>query len=215
MTYMPRFRVPHWVQWATGATVAAGAIAWGVAAGRMIWYAGDYMIGFHLLLLLPAAVVLLTGGAFALAFSRRFATGVLVGGVCIIPAAFSMHVLYGSGPEYAIATYARENVAAIAAADLPDLPEQSRLTPSEETQLAPLPGFRWYCENHIAAPDGIYLAWKSRGVVHVRVQKQRGGWCGVAYSRDANAIEKLRHSSAFNYRPSKAAGWWHWDTLER
>lgn len=211
-------RVPILVQWIAGAIVCIGGISCGVAASRVIWYEGDYMIGFHPLILFAfpmAALLVLIGFICALLGGWRFGIGALIGGACIIPAFGTMSALYGSGPEYGIATYAGENAAAVVAANLPEVPEQSPILPYDETKLVPVAGFRWYCGNHIAAPDGVYFAWKSNGVVHIRVQKQHGGWQGLAYSQDARAIEALRKVSGFHYDPSQTSGWWHWDTLER
>lgn len=214
---MARLRVPFWLQYAAGAIAALAGLCWGIAASRVIWYAGDYMIGFHPLVLwsLPAAGVLVIAGCVAFALgSWRFGAGALLGGIGLIPAMGWMPAFYGWGPEHGVAKYAAHNAAAIVAAQLPEIPQMGEGVPYDDEKLAPLTGFRWYCTNHIAAPNGIYLAWQTNGIPHVRVQKQHGGWTGLAYTQDSEAINKLGRDSGYCYQASETPGWWHWDTSE-
>ena len=64
----------------------------------------------------------------------------------------------------------------------------------EAQELQPLPGFKWFGENHHhSAPEGVFKAFKVRGIVHVRLQKERERWLGLAFVLDPNLYTDLTH----------------------
>ena len=74
-------------------------------------------------------------------------------------------------------------------------------------KLKPLPEFEWYCDQHFAAPEGVFSAFLVNEIPHVYVNKIRHGAKGVAYATDKS---KLPTGGEFEYQHSGVGSWYIW-----
>lgn len=77
--------------------------------------------------------------------------------------------------------------------------------------LSPIPEFRWHVEHEIAAPEGTFYGFRRHGILHVRVQKVRHGWRGLALMPEGRdrPFDSEEHLC---YEEELQPGWWAWST---
>ena len=205
----------HRRQWIAGGVVLALTLCWCLAAACVICYAGDYMIGFHpLLLMLPLYGAVLLGLAIGACVTRKWRFAAMT---CV--SALAVGALFFLGYRIGIWAWAhgiRENATVNEAAvrqagGLPELTDDTVMVLADDG-LPVLAGFRWYCEHHIASPGGAFRAFRYRGVAHVRIQKIRGGYRGVAFAPSPAERGTLEKDAALTYETAVGDHWLIWRT---
>jgi hypothetical protein len=201
-------------QWIAGSVLLAITLCWCVVAGRVIYYAGDYMIGFDplLLFLLPYTAGLGLAAIVGCAMRKwRFAG---MAGVCVVAVLVLFSQSYRIGLwawSQSIRQYDVPNQEAISRSTaIPELTDDT-LTENiwKDKALPVLDGFRWYCTHHLASPGGTFRAFRYRGDVHVRIQKIRHGYRGIAFITTPEEKERLAKNSQLIYEDGLPIGN-HW-----
>ena len=82
----------------------------------------------------------------------------------------------------------------------------------DHTNLVPVIGFTWYSTDNIVAPDGSFYGQNVNGIPHVRVEKVRNGWLGIAYSNinPSNTVNNKGYD--IPYRATRNPKIWIWNT---
>jgi len=168
----------------------------------------DYMIGFLFVLLLPVATMA-TIIWLGIALYRK---AWLIAGATVVGLALAVCPLF-LGPEliiqswrYSISKFDRVNTEAVTNADLTDY-EYGPSHGFYRMDLKPLPEFEWYCDHHIAAPEGVFSAFSINDIPHVYVSKIRHGAKGVAYVPDKSMLPK---DGELKYQHSGVGSWYIW-----
>lgn len=192
-------------------------LCWCIAAGRVIYFQGDNMIGFHplVLLLLPF------GGCLGLAVligcvmrKWRFAAMAAIS-VIMVAAFFGQAYRIGElAWTRSIRQYDAVNQEVIRkSTGLPELTDDTMAQGLWADNAIPvLKGFGWYCEHHLASPGGTFRAFRYRGVVHVRIQKIRHGYRGVALVNSPADKERMEKAPSLIYENERPIGehWFIW-----
>ena len=208
----------RWKRWGIKGILIAITLSWCVAAGRVIYYAGDYMIGFHplLLLLLPYGFALGLSAVIGCTMGKwNFAATATICALIVFTFFSQMHRIDSWAWAQSIEKYDEANTDSIdLAAGLPELTEETLMDDLWNDEALPvLNGFNWYCEHHIASPGGKFRAFRYRGIVHVRIQKIRHGYRGIARVSSPEDIEDLEKGGQLVYESEALAGdhwviWW-------
>ncbi len=182
------------------------AIAWFEVSN--IWFAGDTMVGFVFVFTLP--VVMITGFVWLCVAAYRkswlIAASTMIGGLLSVAPLFLGPFLIFKSWNHSIAQFATVNAAAVAEADLADF-DYAPNHGFYRMDLKPLPQFKWYCDQHIAAPDGVFSGFTINTVPHVYVNKIRHGAKGVAYAPDKSMLPT---DGEFDYQYSGVDSWYIW-----
>ena len=188
------------------AFVCFAALAWYEV--HDVWFAGDRMVGFIFVVTLPAAFIagLIWLGVAAYRNSWAIAASTAIGGLlAIAPLFFGPTLIYRSW-NHSIAQFEKVNANAVTQADFTGFD----YTPNHgfyRMDLMPLPQFKWYCDQHIAAPHGVFSGFTINMVPHVYVNKIRHGAKGVAYAPDKSMLPT---GGEFNYQYSGVDSWYIW-----
>ena len=182
-----------------------------------VWHEGDRMIGFVFVLFLYFAVP--TWGIMALVslaagFARMWRLFLLSSVAAVLPCALvypeNLTVLVRDWSwQHGISLNDR---ATLLAADVSAVEPFSNGPGLYETKnLKLVPEFHWHVKHDTAAPDGVFYGFRHNGSLHVRVQKIRHGWRGLALieagqSAPDDPEERVR------YENELAPGWWVWTT---
>lgn len=188
--------------------------AWALMAAYVIMHQGDRMIGFHPLILtaLPGVAIGALSAIILLIF-RQWQIGLAlgVGTLTLFLVIRNGHALEEHAWRQAIILHAQSNQRAMSA--IKGDVEGDDLSPLwEEEKLTALEDFRWYGTNHISAPNGVYFGFRIGGVPHVRIQKIRGGWMGVALIPSESALEALSKRTVLKYSAIGFGDWFVWGT---
>lgn len=169
-----------------------------MAVGRIMYFAGDFMIGCHPLILF----LFVYGGLLMLACMAGCIMKKWPFSVMALASTAVVAVVFTQG--YRIETYAwarsleqydeNNQKAILEAANLPELAENSLEQVFSDDAIPILKGFKWYCEHHLASPGGAFRAFIYKGVVHVRIQKIRHGYKGVAFIPFTGDIRRIQDS---------------------
>lgn len=204
--------------WAAGAITLSVTILWTLWLGVSLWFQGDLMVGFHpaalSYLLLPILLGIMTVAGLV---TRRWLFAIL----CLAAFALSIGMLkFGSklegwAWERSIRDHAPSNVAALAKVpSLVQLDENLTEALGQDAQLTVIPGVQWYCEQDFAAPQGVFRGFTLQGVPHIRIQKIRHGYRGLAYMPPPANFARLRSANFLRYRDTATHGWAIWTTDE-
>jgi len=199
-----------------GTMILTVVSVWTYVAGSAAYYSGDMMIGFHPAVL--AYPILIWSAIAALLLSLIIRKWWLVL-FCVISVATSMIVdRYGRLlPEIAwersIASHDTANAIALKSVEeLREIPSDGLLDLWDDQKLAVIPAFEWYVRPHIAASDGKFRGFSLAGVKHVRIQKIRHGWRGLALVEAPFDLERLKSLKVLGYEQSKTPRWVIWTT---
>lgn len=204
-------------QWAVGVVlilISLGACGWML---REVWHEGDRMIGFVFVLYLYFAV--LTWGIIALislaAGLRRMWRLFLLASIAaalpwamLYPVNLAVLVRHWSW-QHGISLNDRETLLPtdVAVIDL----SSDYLGLHEPKNLKPVPEFHWHVEHDTAAPDGVFYGFRYNGIFHVRIQKVRHGWEGLAVVADGQPNPDDPENWV-HYEEELSPGWWRWRT---
>ena len=110
-----------------------------------------------------------------------------------------------------IRQHERANLEAISkCAEIPDLTDDIVVRRIWKDDTLPvLQGFEWYCDHHIAAPGGAFRVFRYHGIVHIRIQKIRHSYRGIAYIPSPSDKVKLEKDSKLTYEKDSPVGE-HW-----
>ena len=173
-----------------------------------VWFAGDRMIGFVFVATLPAILVVAIFWLVFAALKKSWviALSTVVGSaIAISPLFFGPELIFKSW-NHSIAKFDRVNSEALATADLSNF-DYSPHHGFYRMELKPLPRFEWYCDQHIAAPEGVFSAFSINKVPHVYVNKIRHGAKGLAYAPDESMLPA---NGEFEYQYSGVDSWYIW-----
>jgi hypothetical protein len=140
-------------EWCVGIGILVVALGWCIAAGRVIYYQGDYMIGFHPLILLaiPFAGILVLVAFFGCLLKLwRFSTVTVVSAILPVVVIFQGYRIGLWAWTRSICRYDAINQAAIRTGPkLPDLTDDTVLPEiSDDNALPVLNGFIERCANN-------------------------------------------------------------------
>ena len=193
-----------------GMTIIAMACAWSLAIAWTCWYAGDYMIGFSPFILLGipfAACVLIVGLIFAASRkSRVIAACSLFGSAVVVLPFFFGHQITQTAWRNSLKTFSAANQTALKNVDF-STAEFTDFDWPDEKRMTPITGFTWYCEQHHAAPNGMFHGFRYNSIEHIYVNKIRHGFRGVAWIPNPELISP---SSDYQYRHSGVDNWYVW-----
>ena len=186
------------------------AATWAIAAARVCWFAGDYMIGFSPFILLgfPFAASCLGIGGIVAATRKSKLLGACAILACLLSVSplFCMQQISKAAWNNSLQRFADTNETAIQQTDFTsadftagDFPDERRMTD--------VLGFEWYCEQHIAAPNGQFRGFTYNTIPHVYVSKIRHGFRGVAWISDTATIPS---ESDYRYQESTVKNWYIW-----
>jgi hypothetical protein len=207
-------RATRWKEWLVGGVLLAGTLSWCVAAGRVLYYAGDYMVGFHLLLLplLPYAGTLGLATIVGCVMQKwRFAAVAAVSflAVCVFLTQGYRIELWAWSKSIRQFNGINQDVIDRSAA-VPELTDETlRENLWNDEALPVLDGFTWYCKHHLASPGGTFRAFRYRGAVHVRIQKIRHGYRGIARVSAPGIIQGMEKGGQLVYASQVPIGG-HW-----
>ena len=80
----------------------------------------------------------------------------------------------------------------------------------EDQKLTPLKNFHWYGTNEYSAPNGRYFGFRIGGIPHVRIQKIRHGWKGIALVRSESELKIAEDKYAMSYSRIGTSDWFTW-----
>jgi len=194
------------------------ALAWAGSTIYILFHAANRMIGFHPVILLTKPVWLLIGAvSIVLLFTqnRIFAYSGLLGTAIQALIYYSIPAIWTWAYDYHI--WQSEDSILPAIQQMTNLPHSSPGeffgSVYEHTNLTPVVGFTWYSTNtNTVAPNGIFYGLNVNGIPHVRVEKVRNGWLGLAYSSNnpSNIINEIGNSVP--YRATRNPNIWIWNT---
>lgn len=189
-------------------------LGWCAGAAHAIYYAGDYMIVFYplLLLLFPYAGAVGVSAIVGLSAGKwRFGMMAAVCVVLLFILVSNMRRIEPWAWSRSIHQHERANLEAInKCAEIPDLTDDTVVQRIWERETLPvLQGFEWYCEHHIAAPGGAFRVFRYHGIVHIRIQKSRFSYRGIAYIPSPSDKVKLEKDSQLTYEKDAPVGE-HW-----
>lgn len=208
----PKLGLPE--QAVIGGCVLAVVCGWSFLVLRTVYYRGDlriefspFVLAYWALGLLPLLMCLI---ALVLRRWLLLAISFLSLGICIAT------LRWGSRIE----SYAWErSIAANSIANseaLRGIPKWREISPDDapkiydDASLAVMPSFQWYMVPHFAAQGGPFRGFRVAGIAHVRLQKVRHGWRGIAFIESPSDLERLRDFSFLNYKPSTDPHWVIW-----
>lgn len=190
--------------------VLAATCAWSLAIVRTCWFAGDYMIGFSPFILFGvpfAAINLIVGLVIsALRKSKLIVACSIVGCALVVAPLFNIHRIARFAWQKSIADYSKTNQTALLNADL-SLAQFTDADIPDDRKMITIEGFEWYCEQHLAAPDGKFRGFLYHSIQHVYVHKFRHGLQGIAWIANPDMIPP---TSEFDYRHSGVDHWYIW-----
>ena len=186
------------------------ATAWAFASARVCWLAGDYMIGFSVFIMfgLPLAALCFFVGAF-IALSRKsklIGISSLIACVLIATPTFFMHQISKTAWNYSIQRHSLTNQNAILHTDFADSIFSDSDFP-DERKMVNVNGFEWHCEQHVAAPNGVFNGFVYNSIPHIYVNKLRHRMRGVAWVPDSTLIP---NQSDYHYTKSRIENWYIW-----
>jgi hypothetical protein len=203
-----------YARWFTAGLCFATFAAWALLAVAVIRNQGDRMIGFH-----PAILGILPGvmvgaiSAVILLVSRQWQIGLALGlGVLtLFLVLLNGRAIEDQAWQHTIALHAHSNEKAMADIQS-DLNSDDLSQLWKEEKLSPLEGFQWYGKNHFSAPNGVYYGFRIGGVPHVRIQKIRHGWRGVALVHSDSPLTTLKARIGMRYSRVGSSDWFIWNT---
>ncbi len=199
-------------RWIAAALVFAIFAAWALLAAQVAVNAGDTMVGFHplILLIFPAGIVAISIAVIMMAWRQwQLAIGLSAGAASLLILIFNFHAIEVQAWRRTIERHSATNKKALAAIQS-ELSEDQIAYIFDDATLTPLEGFRWYGENHISAPKGVYFGFKFGGVPHVRIQKIRHGYQGIAcFPADRNPAD-LADGASLTYSRVGSSDWYIW-----
>jgi hypothetical protein len=175
------------------------------------------MIGFHPLILFAIPVWGFLGlVSLFIAFSRYRIVGVtgVVGAVCIAGILWGMHFIWLWSFDYHIWRTKQQNLPAMESLTQTPATETRDFFDGlyEHTNLVPVAGFTWYEAPPIVAPGGRFYGMNVDGIPHVRVEKARHGWLGLALC-ERNPSNSINARTVWaKYRQTRDPRIWIWDT---
>lgn len=194
--------------------VLLAGMAWSLWVVQLLWRAGDEMIGFHpAVLTYPLSILLSASIALAGAFMRRwrvFSMGLLGVAIpiCLIASAHRVSIWSW---ENSLNRFDAKNKSALSEAALVRTisPDESSEIYKDEL-LTPIKGFQWHTEHHIAAPGNVFRAFQMNGTPHVRIQKIRHGYRGIAMIRHPDELAALNANGTIKYEATSNPNWVIW-----
>jgi len=166
------------------------------------------MIGLIFVLTIPAAVVGLLFWLVVAGYQKSW----LIAGVAFAASAIVIAPLF-FGPElihrswnYSIAKFDEDNTLAVRQVDLAKF-DYSPNHGFYRMDLLPIPNFKWHCEQHIAAPQGVFSGFSINKIPHVYVNKIRHGAKGVAWVKHESMLPT---EGEFEYEYSGVDSWYIW-----
>ncbi len=196
-------------------------IAWSYGIAKGFYYEGDYMIGFHppILFAMPFVAVLLLLAAIFLFRKKSFwAFCFTIAPIIIIITLLNGRAIADRSWEKSINKYSDHNLAILEQISKSEIDRSHDGNNIEsllydEQYLCAIPEFKWYCRQHIAAPENVFYGFRLAGIPHVRVQKIRHGYRGIAYLRNPEEFDKLSKLSSLDYNRTKNKNWIIWDSV--
>lgn len=186
------------------------ATFWGLATASICWYAGDYMIGFSpfIMFCMPfAGIYFIIGGTIAAARKSKLIIVSSILGASFIACPFILRFqIIRTAWNTSINWYSDTNLRAIQNTDFSIAVFNSNDFPDERRMVA-VEGFKWYCKQHIAAPNDIYLGFLYNSVPHIYVNRIRHGSRGVAWIEESTMIQS---NSSYKYKPTGIDNWYIW-----
>lgn len=203
-------------QWAVGVfliLISLGACGWMLWE---VWHEGDRMIGFLFVLILYFAVP--TWGIIALislaaGLARKWRLFLLSSIAAVLPLALlfypvNLPVLVRDWSwQYGISLNDRATLLATNVPAIESLSEGPGLYEAKNLEL--VPEFHWHGEHDTAAPDGVFYGFRYNGSLHIRVQKIRHGWRGLALIDESQSAPNDPEEWV-RYEYDLAPGWWVW-----
>jgi|GEM_PF-6676077 len=199
-------------RWIAAALVFALFAAWVFFAAQVIVDQGYTMVGFHplILLIFPGAIAAVSIAVTLMARGQwQLAIGLSAGAAGLLILIYNAHALEVEAWRSTIEHHSATNEKAMEAIQY-ELSQDKIAYLSDDETLTPLEWFQWYGENHISAPNGVYFGFKFAGVPHVRIQKIRHGYQGIAlFPADRNP-DILTDGSSLTYSRVGSSGWYIW-----
>jgi hypothetical protein len=199
-------------RWMMAGLVGAIFMVWALLAAIVIANQGDVMIGFHPVILssVPGAI----GGfivAVHLLVFRKWQIGSVcgIGALALLLVILNAQAIQAAAWRHTMELHALGNQKALAAIQL-DLPPDNLSAVWEGHKLSPLENFQWSGANHLSAPKGVYFGFKVDRIPHVRIQKIRSGWRGVAFIPPETNLGALQLRTGITYAKLGTAGWFIW-----
>lgn len=196
----------------TAGLIFAAFAAWAFLVARLFVNQGDRLIGFHPVILgiIPGVIVGFCSAVFLLVCRQwQIGTAFGIGALTLLLVLRNGHEIEKQAWWRAIQLHAQTNETAMATIQL-DLPGNDSSVIWEDEKLSPLEGFKWYGSNHFSAPNGVYSGFKIGGVPHVRIQKIRNGWRGIALVRSVAEPDALKSRSGLTYSRVGSSDWFTW-----
>lgn len=190
---------------------------WALGVAYVVSHAANKMVGFHPLLLLAVpvwgAVAIVS---LALLFTRwRFVGyGGIFATLCVGTALLGMRAVWKWSYAYHISESARDNEMALATLKTAKQMSVEKFFNGlyDVTNLVPVAGSRWYDKSSYVAVDGVFWGANVVGIPHVRLEKVRHGWWGLALVDSTNDLVKLDLAGVVKYSPTKSEKLWVWNT---
>ncbi|HRQ91233.1 MAG TPA: hypothetical protein PLA50_20755 [Bacteroidia bacterium] len=183
---------------------------------RAVVLQGDEMIGLYPVVLLSFPAMMAGGVASLLLLlirgARVIGVAMLIGSLSLAMVIFNAHRIEQYAWHRTLQRYGVENESALSGIATEIEEGELFATLYQEEKLTALDGFRWYGRNHIVAPRGIYYGFRLAGVPHVRIQKIRHGWAGVAKVNNPDELARLKSTAPADVRYTEmgSEGWLHW-----
>ena len=199
-------------RWIVAATLLAIYVAWALLVIYIFINRGDQMIAFDPVLMIAfsgiilgaiTAVVLLICRQWQVALALCLGVLTLIlafrNGDRVEDAVWQRTIkLHEKANETAMATIQSK----ISGEDLFDVWENEKLTP--------LNNFHWYRTNDFSAPHGTYFGFRINGVPHVRIQKIRHGWKGIALVHSEPDLKAAETQYGITYSRIGESDWFTW-----
>ena len=203
-----------YTRWVTAALFFAAFAAWALLAARLIMNQGDSMIGFHpVILAIFPGVIVGSISAIILLVCRQWQTGIALGlgALTLFLVLRNGHAIEQEAWRSAIELHAQVNETAMTSIQA-DFQGDNFSDLWEEEKLSSLEGFQWYGTNHFSAPNGVYFGFRVGSVPHVRIQKIRHGWRGIALVHSEQDLAALSTRSGMTYSRIESSDWCTWIT---
>jgi hypothetical protein len=200
--------------WLTGGLWLAGFVAWALFAARLIWNQGDHMLGFHPVMLasFPGAFIGAASAIFLL-ISRQWQIGSALGlgALILFLVVWNARAIEEHAWRSTIISNSQDNEKALASIQT-DIKDDVLFPLWESEKLSPMEGFRWFGTNHVSAPKGVYYGFRIDGIPHVRIQKIRRGWRGIALAHSESVLTILAARTKMKYSRVGSSDWYTWST---
>jgi hypothetical protein len=200
-----------------GVCLAGLGVLWALGVVLVVWHSANKMIGFHPLILSAMPVwgtAAVAGLVLGFTRLRAIAFGLLFGAAVVGIVIFNLRGVSRFAYAWHVREYANENTAALV-----KLRNNNAITLEtfmasqwDAPKLQAVIGAKWYEMNDYVAPSGVLWGANVAGVPHVRLEKVRHGWLGLAYAQSLDELHKAGVTDGIKYSSTSVSNLWLWNT---